>query len=483
MKDLKQKTIRGGFAKLIGQGINFTVRFAFLAVVARLLDPADFGLVAMVTAVTGVYDLFSTGGLSSAAIQQATVTEEQISTLFWINVLIGVMLALLCLLTAPLLAHFYHEPRLFWVTIVLAAGFIFTSAGAQHSTILHRQLRYVAQVAIEALTVVASAAVAISMAVAGFGYWALVISAVVGPAVNTAAMWAVVGWTPGMPRRNVGVRAMLHFGGTVTLNNLVVYIAYNFEKVLLGRFWGADALGLYGRASQLINIPTAQLNSAIGGVAFSALSRLQHDPVQFRNYFLKGYSLVIAMTAPITLFSAAFSDDIILVVLGPKWTEAAVIFRLLTPTVLIFGIINPTAWLLLAMGLQKRSLAIALVIAPLCVTAYLIGLPYGPSGVALAYSTAMTLWLAPHILWCLKGTMISVRDFLLAMWPPIGSAIVAAALAFAAQFYFAQWQSPFSRLLFGACVMAAVYAGMLLFVMGRKSFYLGLLAQLRSPTQ
>jgi PST family polysaccharide transporter len=365
---------------------------------------------------------------------------------------------------------------------VLAAGFIFTAAGAQHVAILQRHLRYVAQTAIEALTVVVSAAVAIVLAVAGFGYWALVISAVVGPVVNTAALWAVVGWTPGMPRRNVGVRAMLHFGGTVTLNNLVVYIAYNSEKVLLGRFWGADALGLYGRANQLINIPTTQLNSAIGGVAFSALSRLQNDPIQFKNYFLKGYSLVIAMTAPITLFSAAFADDIILVVLGPKWTEAAIIFRLLTPTVLIFGIINPTAWLLLSMGLQRRSLAVALVIAPLCVTAYLIGLPYGPSGVALAYSTAMTLWLAPHILWCLKGTMVSPREFLLAMWPPIASAAVAAALAFAAQFYFAQWQASLSRLLFGAFVMAVAYAGMLLFVMGRKSFYLGLLGQLRKPS-
>jgi len=482
MEDLKRKTIRGGFAKLIGQAINFTVRFVFLMVVARLLDPADFGLVAMVTAVTGVYDLFSTGGLSSAAVQQATVTEEQISTLFWINMLIGVLLAFLCLLSAPLLAYFYHEPRLFWVTIVLAAGFIFTAAGAQHVAILQRHLRYVAQTAIEALTVVVSAAVAIVLAVAGFGYWALVMSAVVGPVVNTTALWAVVRWTPGMPRRNVGVRAMLHFGGTVTLNNLVVYIAYNSEKVLLGRFWGADALGLYGRANQLINIPTTQLNSAIGGVAFSALSRLQNDPIQFKNYFLKGYSLVIAMTAPITLFSAAFADDIILVVLGPKWTETAIIFRLLTPTVLIFGIINPTAWLLLSMGLQRRSLAVALVIAPLCVTAYIIGLPYGPSGVALAYSTAMTLWLAPHILWCLKGTMVSPREFLLAMWPPIASAAVAAAFAFAAQFYFAQWQSSLSRLLFGAFVMAVAYAGMLLFVMGRKSFYLGLLGQLRKPS-
>ena len=134
---------------------------------------------------------------------------------------------------------------------------------------------------------------------------------------------------------------MLRFGGTITLNGLVVYVAYNLEKVLLGRFWGPDALGIYGRAYQLINIPTDNLNSAIGGVAFSALSRLQNDPVRLKSYFLKGYSLVISLTIPITIFCALFADDIVLVILGPKWTEAAVIFRLLTPTVLIFGMINP----------------------------------------------------------------------------------------------------------------------------------------------
>lgn len=483
MKDLKQKAIRGGFAKLIGQVTNFTVKCINLMVLARLLDPTDFGLVAMVTAITGIYEMFSTGGLSSAAVQQASITDEQISTLFWINVLIGLLLAFLCILTAPVLAHFYHEPRLFWVTVIFAAGIFFTAAGAQHAALLQRQLRYVTQVTIEAATSIIATAVVICLAFAGFGYWSLVLGGVVGPAINTAAMWAVVGWRPGMPRRNAHIRSMLHFGGTVTLNGLVIYIAYSFDKILLGRFWGADALGLYSRAGQLIHIPTSQLNSAIGGVAFSALSRLQNDPFQLRNYFLKGYSLVIAMTAPITLFSAAFAEDIIFVVLGPKWTEAATIFRLLAPTVLIFGIINPTAWLLWALGLHMRSLAIAFVIAPLCITAYLIGLPYGPNGVALAFSVAMTLWLAPHIIWCVKGTMISPRDFLLAMWPPIGSAAMAAALAFATQFYFSQWQSPFTRLLLGAFVMAVVYAGMLLFVMGQKSFYLGLLGQLRSPSR
>ena len=221
---------------------------------------------------------------------------------------------------------------------------------------------------------------------------------------------------------------MLHFGGTVTLNTVVTYVAYNIEKVLLGRFWGADVLGLYGRAYQLINIPTQNLNIAIGGVTFAALSRLQNDPVRLRNYFLKGYSLASSLTVPTTMFCALFAEDIILVALGPKWAEAASIFRLLSPTVLVFGIINPTAWLMVSSGLQVRSLRIALVIAPLVITAYVIGLPFGANGVAFAYSTAMTLWLVPHILWSLHGTPISPRDMLVATSKPFFSALIAAAV-------------------------------------------------------
>ena len=151
---------------------------------------------------------------------------------------------------------------------------------------------------------------------------------------------------------------MMRFGGTITLNGLVVYIAYNLEKVLLGRFWGAEAVGIYGRAYQLVNIPTDNLNSAVGGVAFAALSRLQEEPQRLKSYFLKGYSLVLALTLPTTIVCALFANDLIFVLLGPKWKEAIPIFRLLAPTILAFAMINPFGWLLFAMGKVARSLKI-----------------------------------------------------------------------------------------------------------------------------
>jgi PST family polysaccharide transporter len=272
----------------------------------------------------------------------------------------------------------------------------------------------------------------------------------------------------------------LRFGGTVTLNGLVVYIAYNLDKLLLGRFSGADVLGLYGRAYQLINVPTENLNAAFSGVGFSALSRLQYDRVRLKRYFLQGYSLFISLTAPITVFCALFADDVVMVVLGPKWVDAAAIFRFLAPTILVFGIINPLGWLMQSIGMQGRSLRIALVIAPLVTAAYLLGLPYGAIGVAFAFSATMTVLLVPLILWSLHRTTIRPQELLLATSRPVLSAIVAAAFAFAIQFLFGQLQTPVYRLLLGGSVMVVGYLCMLLFVMGQKRFYFELLKGLKT---
>jgi PST family polysaccharide transporter len=283
-----------------------------------------------------------------------------------------------------------------------------------------------------------------------------------------------------MARRGAGIYSMLCFGGTVTLNSLVVYIAYNLDKLLLGRFWGADVLGIYGRAYQLINVPTANLNDAFAGVGFSALSRLQNDRVRLKRYFLKGYSVFISMTAPITIFCALFADDVVMVVLGPKWADAAAIFRCLAPTILVFGIINPLGWLMQSSGMQGRSLRIALVIALLVTAGYLLGLPYGAIGVAFAFSATMTLWLVPHILWCLHGTTIRPLELLLATSRPVLSAIVAAAFAFAIEVFVGQLQTPVYRLLLDGSVMVIGYLCVLLFVMRQKRFYLELLKGLKT---
>lgn len=482
MKDLKQKTIRGGFARLIGQAANFVLRLGSLMVLARLLMPADFGLVGMVTAVTGVLTLFRDFGLSAAAIQRATITDDQISNLFWLNVMVGALLAIFLAAAAPAVAAFYHEPRLTAVTAVLALGFLFNAAGVQHAAILSRQMRFTALAVINTIALIVGSAIGIWGALAGYGYWALVAMTVTPPLVTTLGYWVATAWVPGRPRKGSGIRSMMRFGGTLTLNGVIASIASNFDKVLLGRYWGAVAIGIYGRAYQLVNIPTSNLNSAVGEVAFAALSRVQDDPGRFRRYFLKGYSLVMAMTIPLTALFTLFAGDAIHVVLGPKWNAAVPIFRLLAPTILAFAVANPIGWLLMSLGLVKRSLIMALVISPIMIVSYLIGLPYGPKGVACAYSAVMLLWMMPAIAWAVHGTAVSFRDVLLTASKPLACGIVAAVLAFGVRMAFGQLFSPLPRLALESTVLLATFAAMLLFVAGQKSLYLDLLRGVRGPS-
>lgn len=482
MNDLKERTIRGGSARLGALVASSVLRVGSLMVLARLLEPRDFGLIGMVTALTGVLSLFRDFGLSAATVQRASVTEEQASTLFWINIVVGTVLTIAALSLAPVVSAFYHEPRLLRVTSVVAIGFLFNGAGVQHSALLQRQMRFMALAMIDIVSLVLSTVVAIATAKAGFGYWALAAMTVSLPFTSTAGLWLTCRWVPGLPHRRSGIRSMMRFGGTVTLNSLVVYVASNLEKVLLGRFWGAEAIGVYGRSYQLIRIPTDSLNSAVGEVAFSALSRLQDDPVRLKRYFLRGYSLVVALTLPITIGCALFADDIIFVLLGPKWKSAAEIFRLLAPTILVFAIANPLGWLLNSIGLVERGLKIALVFAPLMITGYLIGLPYGPKGVALAYSVVMTLWVLPVIAWAVHGTVISFWDILRAVSRPLASAIVAVGLAWGVHFLIGRSLSPFSRLLLELTAVLIGYLGVLLSAAEQRSFYLGLFGGVTRPS-
>jgi PST family polysaccharide transporter len=483
MKDLKIRALRGGSAKLCAQGFGFSVRLVSLAVLARLLDPKDFGLVAMVTVVTGVFALFKDAGLSVATVQRTEITEEQLSALFWVNCLVGVTLAGLTLAAAPILATFYDEPRLFPVAAVLGVGFLVNAAGVQHAAVLQRRMRFVTLAAIDSVSWLISASLGIALAYSGWRHWSLVGMSLALPIASTTGMWLGASWIPSLPRPQAGVKSMVWFGGTVTLNSLVVYVAYNLDKLLIGKLWGAEALGFYGRAYQLVSIPTDNLNSAIGDVAISAFSRVKHDAARFRRYFLASYSLVLTFTVPLTASFALFADDIVFVVLGPKWAASAAIFRLLAPTIMALALLNPLSWLLLASGHVARSLRMAVVIALVVIAGYLVGVRYGAEGVAVSYSTSMACLSVPMIAWAVRGTVVSFSDVVAVIRAPILATILATALSALCVFVLGTEHSSISRLLLGGGTFGVGYIAALLLQTGQKAFHLELIRDLRRSTE
>jgi O-antigen/teichoic acid export membrane protein len=477
--DLKRKTARGALVSTFGQGSNFVLRVGSMVILARLLNPADFGLVGMVTACTGFLGLFRDAGLSMATVQRASINRVQTSTLFWINFAVGVLLAALCALAAPLLTRFYHEPRLLWVTVATGAGFVFNGVATQHRAMLQREMRFATLTAVDLISLLASIAVGIGMACLGLGYWALVGMALAAPAVGAIGVWAVGGWIPGPPRRGADVLSMIRYGGTVTLNTVVVYLAYNIDKVLLGRFWGAEVLGIYGRAYQLINLPTENLNSTIGQVAFPALSRLQNDPERLKSYFLKGYGLFLSLVMPITMGCALFAEDIVRVFLGAKWDAAVPVFRLLAPTIFTFALINPLAWLMMATNRAMRSLKIALLLAPVVILGYIAGLAYGPIGVATGFSMATVLLAVPVSIWATRDTPITPIDALKVVMRPLCSIVIGAGAAIAAwNFWIYSVNPPLLRLICANTVLFGTYLVVLCFVTDQRAVYLGLIREI-----
>jgi O-antigen/teichoic acid export membrane protein len=467
MQDLKGRTIRAGIINVGARGIGFVIRILSIMILGRLLDPTDYGLVTMVTAFTGVLNMFGAFGLFQAAIQRDSLSEKESTALFWMNIAFGGLLTLTAIVAAPVVSRFYHEPRLVAIMQVIGISFIVTGAGIQHGVLLQRRMLFGVSATIDISALLIGTVVSVGMAAAGYGYWALVSMTLTLPIATTIGLWIATGWIPGRPQMAPAVWSMLRFGFGTTLNGFVSYFANNVDKLLLGRMWGTEALGLYGRAFHLINFPGDNLNSTIGEVAFAALSRTKDDLDRFRRYFLKGYSLVVTLTLPLTVVAALFADDLVVVILGPKWAAAAEIFRILAPTILVFAISNPLGWLLNSLGLVRRGVYIALLSAPLMVAAVIAGVPYGALGVAAAYSTMMVIKVIPITAWALHGTGVRVRDILAALSRPLAACAAAAMVGFAVHVVCGPTQSPVLRLVLEIGVFGVVYVAALFLIAGQ----------------
>jgi O-antigen/teichoic acid export membrane protein len=480
-ESLKQSTARGALFSSTAQAVSFVLRTVSMVVLARLLFPTDFGLVGMVTAATGFIGLFRDAGLSLATIQRTTLTKEHVFTLFWVNLGLGCLLGVLSAILAPVLAAFYHEPRLFPIAVTLGLAFIFQGATAQHRAILQRNMRFRKLALIDTISCAGSIVLAVGMAVAGFGYWALVAMTISQTVLNSVGTWLTERWLPGAPGPLTDILSMLRFGGAVSINTVLSYVAYNTDKILIGRFWGAETLGIYGRAYQLANLPTENLNSTLALVAFPALSRLQNDPARLSDYFLKGYRIFLSLNMPITVSFALFADDIIRVFLGPRWHPAAAVFRLLAPTITAFGLINPFFWLLLATGQVRRSLKMGFVFTPLIVLGYALGLSRGPRGVAAGFSITLLLLVVPLLFWAQYGqdhTLVNWRGILKSTMPSVFAAVAATLVALIAGPIFAQIASPFLRLIAEATFFLASYLLFLLFVMRQRPLFQSVIREL-----
>ncbi len=434
--DLKSHTVKGGLNTIAGQGISFVINISSTAIMARLLSPEDYGLVAMVTAITGFVTIFKDLGLSSAIIQKEQIDNKQVSSIFWINVGISLLIALLVALLAPFLVYLYDESRLLNITLAFSSSILIAGFSLQHNALMKRQMKFKELSVIQIGSTAMSLLGGIILAYYGFGYWAIVISTILNPVLSTVALWAVCDWRPGLIFKAKEINSFLKFGAGIAGFDLINYFSRNLDNVLIGKYVGSGPLGLYTKAYQLLMLPITQLRDPLNAVALPALSTLQSETEKFRGFYKRYVFTLSFFSMPMVTYLAIYSEELVLIVLGEQWIEAAFIFKLLAISSFIQPVASTRGIVLISSGRTKKYFIWGLVNALFVVSGFIVGVQWGVPGVAISYAVVNYLLLVPSLYFCFHDSPVSVSNFFGEILYPALFSIISGAVILSLKYYF-----------------------------------------------
>ncbi|WP_307864938.1 lipopolysaccharide biosynthesis protein [Myceligenerans salitolerans] len=390
-QSLGRRAARGATVTAASQGARILLQVAAVAVLARLVPPAEYGLVAMVAAVVGIGEILRDAGLSSAAMRAPGLTRQQRDNLFWVNVAIGAVLCVACFAAAPLIARLFDEPALTGICRALAFVFLVNGLATQHKAGLVREMRFRTLAVVEVAAPVVALGAAIAVGVATHDHRAVVVQQVATAAVTLAGVWVAGRWLPARPRRGAGTRGFFRFGGGLLGSQLVGYGADNLATFVIGLSLGPGPLGLYNRAYHLLMRPLTQLRQPSTTVALPVLARLADEPARFDRMLLRGQQVLALPVVLVLAVVVGASDVVVGVFLGPGWESAA-------PLLAAFAVAGGCQtlayvgyWTYLARGLSGTLLAYSLVTAVLKIAGVLIGSFWGVNGIAAGFAASALL--------------------------------------------------------------------------------------------
>jgi O-antigen/teichoic acid export membrane protein len=389
---LSEAAARGAAVILASQGARFILQFGSIIVLARLLTPEAFGLVAMVTSLIGVAELIRDFGLSSAAIQAKHLRDQERTNLFWANLGIGATCALVAFVCAPLIVLLYGDPRVRPIVFALAWLLIVSGATTQFRAELSRSLRFKALAVVDVIAQMIAIAMAITAAILGAGYWAIVAQQATLVVTTCLLSVALCRWRPGLPRRSTSIRRFFRFGGGVLGTQVLGYSTNNIDNVALGAVWGPGPLGVYSRAYQLLMVPINQINDPMTRIVLPILSRVQEDQETYQRYVAKAQLIGTYVLATVFSLAAALSAPLVAILFGAGWSAIAPVFAVLAVGGIFRGVGLITYWVFLSRGLTGVQLRMYLLTRPFMIAIILAGLPFGPVGVAAGHSLAFACY-------------------------------------------------------------------------------------------
>ena len=385
---LKSDSVRGVIVNVGAEGGKFGLRFVYQIIMVRLLLPADFGLIAMAAPAIAFVQMFADLGLTEATIQREHITHAQLSFLFWLNFLTGLILAAICIAASPFVASFYHEPRVQGVMVVAGSLLLLGGLYSQHQALLTRHMRFRALAMLDLGSFAVGLPAGIAAARLGAGYWSILTAQAVTSVVAIIIAWTVTGWVPGRPGRVAEMKSLLRFGGNITAFRIMNFFSHNTDSILLGRFSGEYALGLYNRAFKITLLPFTQLCIPFTKVAVPLLSRSQGQPAFYRKAYCRMLESLLLLLYPGLIFMLMSNRALVNVALGPHWSGVAPIFQWLGLDAFIAPLSYSMGWLFVSQGrtAELRNWSVPTSILFIC--AFAIGLRWGPAGIAAGYAAA-----------------------------------------------------------------------------------------------
>jgi PST family polysaccharide transporter len=422
---LRRTAVRSAGATITGQTANFVVSMGSVSILARLLSPADFGVVAMVTTFGLLFRSFGFAGFTELIVQREGLTDSLASNLFWIELSVGAILTLVFASAGPLMALFYHNETVARVAVGISPMIIIGCFGWIHLGLLQRAGHFKSTALINFSGQVVLLVVSISLAIAGWHYWALVWGIVAQSAATAAGAWLVCRWTPRWPVRAAGTRSGVKFATHVYSHYAFNYLTRNTDNLLVGWRYGASILGFYKKAYDLFVLPESQLLSPLSIVVVSTLSRIREDREQFRRFFLGAISVMALLGMGIGADFALVGKDIIRLLLGPGWDEAGRIFALFGPGIGAMLLYNTHGWIHVSIGRPERWLLWGLIEFFCTASLFILTLRWGPSGIAFAWTLSFFLLMFPGFWYAGRPIGLGLGSIISTIWRFFFASVVA----------------------------------------------------------
>lgn len=453
----------------VGQVLLQIVKLAVSVVLARLIAPDEFGLLALALVVSDFLErVLGDTGTSSALIQRRALSQQLVSSVFYFNLLIGVVTCGVLAGSAPLLASVLGDGRAAPVLRGLGFTFVLLSLGLVQRAVLRRSLSFAALAKADVVNAIVQGVVSIVLAVQGAGVWALVVGLLAGKAASNVALWVASPWRPSWHFRWGDIREISRFSGNLSAFQFFSYFHEAGDKFIVGRFVSTTALGYYGFGYRLLLNPVKAVLSVSRGVLFPAFSRMQDRDAEIRRGYLRATAVVALVVFPAAVAVTVLAEPLVAVVLGRRWLPAVPVIRIFGPIAMLQSVTLTTGALFQSKGRTDLQLRTGVLHGLGMLVAYLIGSRWGEVGVAWGFLAGVVLITCPLLVVAFRLVELRLSTFVsnLAPYAAAGAAMALATLGCQALLE--------SRSFDGAAVLVAAAA-----IGG--AVYLGTLLILRAP--